>query len=49
MMALAVSDAKANIDDIGIRDYTEQQAVVLLKLQVTDRKQLANVIRRLRV
>lgn len=48
MMALAVSDAKANIDDIGIRDYTEQQAVVLLKLQVTDRKQLANVIRRLR-
>ena len=48
MMALAVSDAKANIDDIGILDYTEQQAVVLLKLQVTDRKQLANVIRRLR-
>jgi guanosine-3',5'-bis(diphosphate) 3'-pyrophosphohydrolase len=48
MMALAVSDAKANIDDIIVENHTEQQAVVLLKLKVTDKAQLASVSRRIK-
>jgi guanosine-3',5'-bis(diphosphate) 3'-pyrophosphohydrolase len=47
MMALAVSDAKANIDDIVVENHTDQQAVVLLKLKVADKAQLASVIRRI--
>ncbi|MDA9832703.1 bifunctional (p)ppGpp synthetase/guanosine-3',5'-bis(diphosphate) 3'-pyrophosphohydrolase [Gammaproteobacteria bacterium] len=48
MMALAVSDAKANIDDIVVENHTDQQAVVLLKLKVTDKTQLASVSRRIK-
>ncbi len=47
MMALAVSDAKANIDDIVVENHTEQHAVVILKLKVTDKAQLMSVIRRI--
>ena len=38
MMALAVSDAKANIDDIVVESHTDQHAVVLLKPKVSDRR-----------
>lgn len=47
MMALAVSDAKANIDDIVVESHTDQHAVVLLKLKVSDRAQLMSVSRRI--
>ena len=46
-MALAVSDAKANIDDIVVESHTDQHAVVLLKLKVSDRAQLMSVSRRI--
>ena len=51
MLALAVSDARANIDDIMLENHQEGNAYanVRLALMVKDRFQLANVIRQFRL
>jgi (p)ppGpp synthase/HD superfamily hydrolase len=48
MMAVAISEAEANIDDIKITERDVQHYIVTFKLIVNDRTHLANVIRRLR-
>lgn len=48
VMALAVSDADANIDDISVADEDGQHYLVTFKLLVRDRAHLAKVLRRLR-
>jgi guanosine-3',5'-bis(diphosphate) 3'-pyrophosphohydrolase len=48
MMAVAISDAEANIDDIRITERDGQHYMVTFKLIVNDRTHLAQVIRRLR-
>lgn len=47
-MALAVSDAGANIEDISVTDQDGQHYLVTFKLLVHDRGHLARVLRRLR-
>ncbi|MGC6403674.1 MAG: RelA/SpoT family protein [Candidatus Comchoanobacterales bacterium] len=47
-IAMAVSNANANIEDIFITDHQDQHAVVRLQLKVRDRIQLANVLRHIR-
>lgn len=48
VMALAVSDADANIDDISVEDEDGRHYLVTFKLLVRDRDHLARVLRRLR-
>ncbi len=48
IIALAVSESRANIEDITIRDSLHRHALIELSLRVTGRVQLANVIKRLR-
>lgn len=48
MIALAISEAKANINDVIVDDHDPQMAKILLSVNVTGRVQLANAIRLLR-
>lgn len=48
IMALAISDADGNIEDISVTDQDGQHYIVKFKLLVRDRLHLANIIRRLR-
>jgi guanosine-3',5'-bis(diphosphate) 3'-pyrophosphohydrolase len=48
MMAVAISETEANIDDIKITERDGQHYIVTFKLIVSNRTHLANVIRRLR-
>jgi GTP diphosphokinase / guanosine-3',5'-bis(diphosphate) 3'-diphosphatase len=48
VMALAVSDADANIDDISVADQDGRHYLVTFRLLVKDRLHLARVLRRLR-
>lgn len=48
VMALAVSDADANIEDISVEDEDGNHYLVTFKLLVRNRDHLANVLRRLR-
>jgi GTP diphosphokinase / guanosine-3',5'-bis(diphosphate) 3'-diphosphatase len=47
-MAMSISDAEANIDDIQIREHDGQHYLVTFKLMVHNRAHLAHVIRLLR-
>ncbi|HJN37810.1 MAG TPA: RelA/SpoT family protein [Gammaproteobacteria bacterium] len=48
MIALAVSDARANIEDLHILSQDQKYASIRLDLKVTGRQQLAQVIRKIR-
>ena len=48
ILALAVSDADANIEDINVEERETAHYMVMFKLTVRDRAHLARVLRRLR-
>ena len=48
LIALAVSDARANIEDLHVLSQDQKYARIRLDLKVTGRKQLAQVLRKIR-